>query len=434
MNRTIVGIFVAVVFVAAGPAVYAADPHPVAQPFGSTFDVGEWSYHVDRESPLIPIDHLVLGTEHILDQQCHNGGFGWPHNDCSATPHNITPPILLGVLSTYYHTMDANELVGAVNGGAFDLTDAYDNGEARFGAFTAYFMNELALAADNTTFSTFTSAGLFDELVAGTYGPADLDTDGWITSIQDFRTGTWVNLRPWEFHALVTPANALGQPGQADLFEQAILDGLATLDNTDPATVYSDIIGLAGAVRGIAFAGRSTFPAIPRPCTPASMASTPPRNLPPILRRCRTLTVRGTGIPTWRRPRSMTKMFKQRPTPFWLCSRWTPSPQSAISRLQKLRVIGSSRCSCPTVASRARRVATRTPRSRERPSTPWPSSTLPFLWTGSKPETWFCGLQSRRRLFGSVLENLIDRAREGSGSPRSFVWINEWFGGGVMRT
>ena len=41
MNKTIAGIFIAVVFVAASPAVYAADPHPVAQPFGSAFDVGE---------------------------------------------------------------------------------------------------------------------------------------------------------------------------------------------------------------------------------------------------------------------------------------------------------------------------------------------------------------------------------------------------------
>lgn len=268
MQRVIVTILVSVVFVAASPAVYAADPHPVAQPYGSAFEVGEWSYHVDRESPLISVDHLVLGTEHILDQQCHNGGFGWPHNDCSATFHNITAPILLGVLSTYYFTMDANELVGAVNGGAFDLTYTYDNGEARFGSFTASFMYELALAADNTTFSTFAATGLFDELAAGTYGPDNLDTAGWITGIQDFRTGTWVNLRPWEFHALITPAEALGHLGQAEAFEDAVLEGLATLDNTDPDNVFNDIIGLAGAVRGLAFAGRSTFPPISAPLHP----------------------------------------------------------------------------------------------------------------------------------------------------------------------
>ena len=74
----------------------------------------------------------MLGTEHILDQQCHNGGFGWPHGDCSATYHNINGPILLGVLGTYYFTRDNGQLVGAVNGGAFDLTYLFDNGEARF--------------------------------------------------------------------------------------------------------------------------------------------------------------------------------------------------------------------------------------------------------------------------------------------------------------
>lgn len=262
MNRAIVLTLVFGVVLVMAPIGEAAGPHPIAQPLNDDFDLGVSSYAVERESFRIPTDHLVLGAEHIIDQQCHNGGFGWPHADCSATYHNITGPILLGVLGTYYHTRDLIDLVSALNGGAFDLAYTYDNGEARFGAFTPTFMRFLASASGNATFSDHASTGFFGALDAGTYGPNDLDTAGWIAAVEAGRTGQDVNLRSWEFHNLVETATILGQPGQAALFEQAILDGLDTLDNSDPANVYSDLIGVAGAVYGLASARRTSFPAI----------------------------------------------------------------------------------------------------------------------------------------------------------------------------
>jgi hypothetical protein len=246
----------------------AGEPRPIAHPFDGADTVAIPSTAIEWPTQRISTDHLVLGADHILDQQCHNGGFGWPHDDCSATYHNITGPILLGVLGAYALTGDDGLLVGAVNGGAFDLTHQYPNGEARFATFTPAFMLELAGYSDNSTFSWFVATGLFDELVAGTYGPDDLDTAGWIADIEAGRSGAWINLRPWEFHTLIPAAQALGLPGQDALFEQGVLDGLATLDNTDSASVYSDLIGVAGGVRGLAFAARSDFPAISAPLHP----------------------------------------------------------------------------------------------------------------------------------------------------------------------
>lgn len=265
MRMTMVTFVVLGVFVSISGLVQAAGPHPIAQPFGSAFDLGEPSFPVEREETRIPIDHLALGADHILDQQCHNGGFGWPHADCSATFHNITGPILLGVLGSYYFTMDGNELAGALNGGAFDLIYRYDNGEARFSTFTPSFLEELARAADNTTFSDHVATGFFDELAAGTYSPDDHDTSGWIANVQNGRSGAWINLRSWEFHTIIPVSKTLGQPGQEALLAQAVLDGLDTLDNSDPDNVYSDIIGVAGAVRGLAYARLYTFPAIVAP-------------------------------------------------------------------------------------------------------------------------------------------------------------------------
>jgi len=265
MRETLWTFLVCGALILNGGMVHAAGPHPIARPFDSAHDMSELSYPAERDSTRIPTDHLDLGSEHILDQQCHNGGFGWPHATCAATVHSITGPILLGVLGAYSFTQDATQLVGAVNGGAFELAYQYPNGEARFPTFTPVFLRELASASDNTTFSSHVTTGLFDELAAGTYSPDDFDTAGWITNIEDGRNGAFVNLRSWEFHTLIPTAHALGQTGQADLFEQAVLDGLNTLDNTDPDNVFSDVVGLAGAVRGLAYARRYAFPPIAAP-------------------------------------------------------------------------------------------------------------------------------------------------------------------------
>lgn len=240
---------------------------PIARPFYDGLDIGVVSAPLDIEwDPLrIPTDQLAAGADHILDQQCADGGFGWPHDDCSLTYHSLSSSIGFGLWAAYTLTADPWHLIGASNAGVFELSAEYDNGEARLGSVTPFFLLRLARATDNTTFSDFATDGLFDPLAAGTYGTDDLDTAGWIASIETIRSGMWVNLRAWDFHTLIPAAAALGQPGQDDLFEQAVLDGLATLDDTDANAVRNDLIGLAGAIRGLVFANRLTFPAIAAP-------------------------------------------------------------------------------------------------------------------------------------------------------------------------
>ena len=74
-----------------------------------------------------------------------------------------------------------------------------------------------------------------------------------------------MNLLPWEFHTLITATSSFGFGTQANQFRNALLDGLNTLDNTQPAAVFSDIIGLAGGVRGLAMSDVVSFAPIVSP-------------------------------------------------------------------------------------------------------------------------------------------------------------------------
>lgn len=208
---------------------------------------------------------LESGAIHIAAQQCPNGGFGWPHNDCSNTYHNITPPIIDGIRQAYKLDSNIGYLGVMSSAGDYDLTSQYNNGEARFGAFTAYQMWNLSQDTNDSIYYDFSETNFFAALEAGTYGENDIDTQGWIESVQTNRTGTWVNLRPWEFSNLVLVAQRHCRNIQSGSFELAIWSGLGTLDHTDPDNVYSDIIGVAGGLLGLARINRMTFPAINAP-------------------------------------------------------------------------------------------------------------------------------------------------------------------------
>lgn len=251
---------------------------PQARPFDdAAFGAPSISFVIPW-SGAVPVDGTGPGVQaaadHIIDQQCLDGGWGWEHYACPVTANNITAPICLGLLRSWAMTGDTATLDAAVAGGDFDLTYLYGNGEARFSAGTAYFLWALTQATGDTTYSDYAATEFFDELTAKTYGPSDLDTAGWIGAVQAARTGVWINLRPWEFPTIAYVSGIIGNAdsttppdviSQQDKFVEAVLDGLDTLDSTDASTAYYDLIGLAGGIRGLALTGTTSFAPISSP-------------------------------------------------------------------------------------------------------------------------------------------------------------------------
>ncbi len=247
-----------------------AGPPQSATPFGDELLPGAPGLHEEADGTG---DGMIAsfgpgmgaGANHIISMQCPSGGWNWPHGGCGATYNNITSPICMGLLNVYAQTGDLASLNAAVDGGDYDLTFVYGNSEARFSSFMPAFLRRLTAATGDSTYSDHAAVEFFDELSAGTYGPSDWDTAGWIAVVQSARSGSQINLRPWDFHNLPWVAGEIGNAGQQDALRDAVLAGLDTLDRTSPGTIYYDLLGLAGGVRGLALNGTTSFTALVAP-------------------------------------------------------------------------------------------------------------------------------------------------------------------------
>ena len=251
-----------------------ADRPPIVSP--TSDDQALFDYSVGSGEVLRAVGPgMQAGADHIVGLQCVPGcdgeldgpddaGWKWPHGGCPANT-NITGPIGSGVLYAYSFTGDPDHLTSATRAGEHMRECVkFGNGTPAFATFDPYFLMNLG-----GIYSTHAEVGFFDALTAGTYRLPNEDTAGFIARVQAGRAGTYINLLPWEFSTLVTTAATIGNAasGPVDLvsqrvrFRDAVLAGLNTLDSTKT----SDLLGLAGAVRGLALDGTTSFPAIVSP-------------------------------------------------------------------------------------------------------------------------------------------------------------------------
>jgi len=228
---------------------------------GAKQNVEDGLYGVSYDGPYD--EAIINGTIHVLAQQCDDGGWGWPHNECSSSAYNITSAIVDGLFRAFEISGLSVIKNAAVAAGDFNLTSVYSGtGDARLGSQTALNLWELSAMTGDQTYNNWVKSGFYEALLAGTYGAnEDWDVDDFIDKVRN-PPGPWINLRPWEFSYQALAAERYCYPSIAEKFETAILDSLATLDNTDSENVYFDVLGLAGGVLGLARVNRLTFPEI----------------------------------------------------------------------------------------------------------------------------------------------------------------------------
>jgi len=214
------------------------------------------------------------GADYLISNQFttpagYAGGWGWYAGETSPT-YNTTGSTGQGMIHAYELTGNTAYLDSAKAAGNYLMSPrmGFDPPKADktwFAAADPYFCWRLSVASSDNTWSNLAATEFFDELSAGTYGTSNRDTANWISALQTSRSGTLINARPWDLATLAVTAKNIGNTGQEGLFKQAILDGLNTLDNTNPASVWYDLIGLAGGVQGLALDGVTSFTPINSP-------------------------------------------------------------------------------------------------------------------------------------------------------------------------
>lgn len=240
----------------------AQEPPPARPPAPATpFDVPPMpsADAAPQREPLLapPIgDTFQQGGERLTSVQNVDGGWEWFITDAESSPLNIISPVGMGLAKAFEHTGDPDMEAALADAGALLMTKS-GNFSPSDGSLAA----ELDAVFGVTTYSDYVHLHFYDLLAAGTYfrssapvGPYNTTT--YIDRIQSVRP---VNLRAWDIGTGLVAAAMVG----ADTGPW-IVAAKEEINQLDPGTAlvpkYYDVIGLAGAVYGLAFVGEDFDP------------------------------------------------------------------------------------------------------------------------------------------------------------------------------
>ena len=197
------------------------------------------------------------GGERLIATQNGDGGWDWPVRDLNpkvSNAPNILAPTAMGLVQTYRVTGDPNCLEALKKAAGYLLKKAPLAITPEDGC--------LAVALDEvlgvTTYTEFVKKNLFDSLAKGTYdylGIANINTERYVQIIRLQRAGDGVpNLAAFDCGMGLYAAHLVG----ADT-KPWIAATKAEINELSPEGVY-DVLGLAGAVLGLASVGETVDP------------------------------------------------------------------------------------------------------------------------------------------------------------------------------
>ena len=197
------------------------------------------------------------GADRLAELQNLDGGWDWPLYDgdpAVGSASNTVGPIAKGLAQAYLHTGDSAHLAALGQAGAFLLTKTNN-----FSPSDGYLAAQLDAIFGGTTYVDHVTTYFYGPLAAGTYDRGGFgttyNTAGYVQLIRDARASQSIpNLAAWDIGMGLVGAASAG----ADT--TAWIDGVkAEIDELDGNASY-DVIGLAGAVYGLASVGEEFDP------------------------------------------------------------------------------------------------------------------------------------------------------------------------------
>lgn len=200
---------------------------------------------------------LQAAAYRLVDLQNDDGGWDWPLDDGSpanSSPTNTVGPIAKGLAMVYTATDAAGLLPALQQAGGFLLAKTNN-----FSPSDGYLAAQLDEIFGGTTYRDHLTANFYGPLAAGTYdknGDGTLyDTAGYVNLIRTARaSGGIANLAAWDVGMGLVGAASCGASTA-----EWIAGVKGEIDELDGAEYY-DVIGLAGAVYGLAFVGEDYDP------------------------------------------------------------------------------------------------------------------------------------------------------------------------------
>lgn len=197
------------------------------------------------------------GGDRLTALQNDDGGWDWPLDDGnpgSTSPRNTVGPTAMGLAKAYRATGDAGHLTALGKAGSLLLTKTNN-----FSPSDGYLAVELDNIFGVTTYSSHVMTNFYNPLAAGTYdrnGAGTLyDTAGYVSWIRTTRAGQGIpNLAAWDIGIGLYAAGLSGAGTSA-----WIAGTKGEIDELDGDDSY-DVVGLAGAILGLASVGEGFDP------------------------------------------------------------------------------------------------------------------------------------------------------------------------------
>lgn len=203
------------------------------------------------------LSSMQTGADRLVNLQNNDGGWDWPLDDgnpANTSPLNTVGPIAMGLAQAYLFTNDAAHLAALSNAGGLLLTKTNN-----FSPSDGYLAKILDQIFGVTTYSSHVVANFYGPLAAGNYdinGASVLySTAQYVDLIRTSRASQGIpNLAAWDVGMGLIGAASCGASTS-----EWIAGVKGEIDELDGANYY-DVIGLAGAVYGLAFVGEDYTP------------------------------------------------------------------------------------------------------------------------------------------------------------------------------
>ena len=241
-------------------------------PFEDKLALGE-----DLDITLLPAEVMALssgavfqnGADRLADLQNDDGGWDWPLYDGNPASPSLTStvgPIAKGLAEAYVYTSDPDHKAALQAAGAFLLAKTNN-----FSPPDGYLATALDDIFGGTTYTDHVMTNFYGPLAAGTYdrnGTGTLyDTAGYVNLIRTARASQGIpNLAAWDIGMGLVGAAAAGADTSA-----WIAGVKAEIDELDGSADYA-VLGLAGAIYGLAYVGEDYDPIAGEHASASSLA------------------------------------------------------------------------------------------------------------------------------------------------------------------